>query len=308
MVDFSPAHVHLLLNHVPTVGFMIGLGIFVFGLALRSDDLKRASLVVMTGIALVTIPTFTTGAAAQAAVEDRPGVSLRLIEMHEGLAFLALLAMQLAGGLAWLGLWHYRRMRHLPPWNAAVLLAASVVALAFMAAAANLGGQILHPEIRVSPDADGVSLTTQIATWISRTPPAWAIFEALHFIGLSLVIGVVLLVNARILGMMKQVPFGALERLLPWAVLGYGVNVITGMLFFITMPGQYIESRPFYWKLLLLMLAGANTVYFLFDKGWDGGPAGDPPTHSRLAAASALALWIGVMYWGSMLPFLGETF
>ena len=59
--DLSPTHVHLLLNHVPTVGFIIALALFVFGLALRSDDLKRVSLVVMTGIALVTIPTFTTG-------------------------------------------------------------------------------------------------------------------------------------------------------------------------------------------------------------------------------------------------------
>jgi hypothetical protein len=121
-------------------------------------------------------------------------------------------------------------------------------------------------------------------------------------------VGVVLLIIARTLGIMKHVPFGALERLLPWAVLGFGVNVFTGMLFFIATPGQYIGNRPFYWKLFLLMFAGANTLYFLFDKGWGGEPGSDSPAHSRLAAATALALWIGVMYWGNMLPFLGDAF
>lgn len=308
MIDLSPTHVHLLLNHVPTVGFVVALALFVFGLALRSDDLKRAGLAVITGIALVTIPAFTTGAAAQAALRERPDIPVWLIEMHEELAFFALLAMQVTGGFAWLGLWHYRRVRHLPGWNAAALLAASAVALALVSGAANLGGEIAHPEIRVSQERDAGTLTRQLAVWVASTPPVWAIGEALHFVGLSLVVGIVLLVNARTLGLMKNVPYGALERLLPWAVLGYGLNVVTGMLFFITMPGQYVGNGPFYWKLFLLMLAGGNTVYFLFDKGWEGGPGSASPTHSRVAAASALALWLGVMYWGNMLPFLGDAF
>jgi hypothetical protein len=29
---------------------------------------------------------------------------------------------------------------------------------------------------------------------------------------------------------------------------------------------------------------------------------------TKVVAASALALWVGVMYWGSMLPFIGNSF
>ena len=64
-MDLSATHLHLLLNHVPTVGFVIGLGLFVVGLIAKSDHLKVASLVILVGIALVTVPVFVTGGAAE---------------------------------------------------------------------------------------------------------------------------------------------------------------------------------------------------------------------------------------------------
>ena len=41
----SPTHIHLLLNHFPTIGFIIGIVLFVAALIARSDHLKVASLV-----------------------------------------------------------------------------------------------------------------------------------------------------------------------------------------------------------------------------------------------------------------------
>jgi len=132
--------------------------------------------------------------------------------------------------------------------------------------------------------------------------------ETLHFIGLSLMIGVGLLINLRTLGVMRRVPFGALDRLLPWAVLGFGVNIITGMLFFAAAPGQYIDNVAFYWKLVFIVLAGANTLYFFFDKGWASPTDLGVPILTKFVAALALCLWIGVMFWGSMLPSIGNAF
>ena len=110
----DPTHLHLLLNHVPTVGFGIGVAMFVLGLAGRSNDLKQASLVIFVGVALITIPTYVTGNAAQVHLQARGEVSdgktegmvtLSLIETHEGAAFLALGFMEVTGALAWLTLW-----------------------------------------------------------------------------------------------------------------------------------------------------------------------------------------------------------
>lgn len=303
-------HLHLLLNHFPTIGSVIGGGLFVLSLISNSDDLKRASLVVLLGISLIAIPTYISGSGAQDAVKSLPGVSKALIETHEGAALVALGFIEVTGAFAWLGLWQFRRLARVPNWNLAVILVLTVVSLGLMARASNLGGEIRHGEVRaeqgtVAPDG----LARTVGSFVTDTRWMWPTCETLHFIGLSLLLGVAFLVDLRVLGVVKGVSFASLHRLLPWAALGFGVNVITGMLFFVGIPGQYIHNKTFYWKVALVMLAGLNAVYFtLFEEPWALGPKEDAPLTAKIAAASAMLLWVGVMYCGSMLPFLGNAF
>lgn len=304
------AHLHLLLNHFPTIGSIMGGGLFVLSLITNSDDLKRASLVVLLGIALIAIPTYISGNGAQDAVKSLPGVSKTLIETHEGAALVALGFIEVTGAFAWLGLWQFRRLARVPNWNLAVILVLTAVTLGLMARASNLGGEIRHGEIRAEQrivSRDGLART--VGSFVTDTRWMWPTCETLHFIGLSLLIGVAFLVDLRVLGVVKGVSFASLHRLLPWAALGFGVNVITGMLFFVGIPGQYIHNKTFYWKMALVMLAGLNAVYFtLLEEPWALGPKEDAPLTAKIAAASAMLLWVGVMYCGSMLPFLGNAF
>ena len=60
-------HLHLLMNHVPTVGTVVALGLFILSLARRSEHLKHAALEVFFLIALATLPVYLTGVAAQLA-------------------------------------------------------------------------------------------------------------------------------------------------------------------------------------------------------------------------------------------------
>jgi hypothetical protein len=317
-MDLSTTHVHLVLNHVPTIGYIIAVGLFVAALIARSEHLHQASLMLFAGIALVTLPVYVTGnAAAQTicvAEPDAPcadpGISRPLIERHEGAAAQALVTVIATGGLAWLGLWQIRRRRRLPTWNTAAILTASVVTLTLVSRAANLGGGIRHPEIRILQEAAaaGPSFARLIVDFVRDHAWVWIASESVHFIGLSVVIGVLLLIHLRTLGVMKALSFEMLDRLLPWAALGVGVNVVTGMLFFIASPEFYTTNDAFYWKLLFILIAGANTLYFFFDKGWSVPAGGEAAWPTRLVTASALALWVGVMFWGSMLPYLGNSF
>ena len=61
----NPAHIHLLLNHFPTIGFGIGLALYLVGYWNKSDDLRRASLVIFFLIAVIAIPTYVSGNAAE---------------------------------------------------------------------------------------------------------------------------------------------------------------------------------------------------------------------------------------------------
>src|SRR5688572_21450063 len=152
----STTHVHLLLNHVPTVGFVMAIGLFVAALIARSDQLKQVSLVAFVGIALVAIPAYVTGnAAAQklcVAAPDEPcadpTLSRLLIERHEGAAVLALSVLLVTAGFAWLGLWQYRRLRRFPARNLAIVAVLCLVSMGLMVRAASVGGEIRHPEVR----------------------------------------------------------------------------------------------------------------------------------------------------------------
>jgi len=160
------------------------------------------------------------------------------------------------------------------------------------------------------------------STWLQATKLSWAVAggvpwiwplcETLHFMGLALLMGVVGVLDLRMLGMAKELPLGPLQRLMPWAILGFVINLITGFLFFAGYPTQYTHNVAFAFSLLFIGLAGVNVI-LLYVTGLyrrvDGVGAGqDVPAAAKLAAAASLFLWIGVMYWGRMLPFIGNAF
>jgi uncharacterized membrane protein len=322
-------HIHLLLNHFPTVGMIIAVGLFAASLIMRNEHLKRMSLVVLFGLAVLTIPTYVSGNSAQMAIcvarkaadpcKDL-SVSKAMIEAHEGAALLGFAVMILTGAFAWLGLWQYRRFTRLPGWNAAIILLLSVITFGLMAQAANLGGEIRHSEIReVAPapatpaPAIGLSLSRQYGDFVQGNHSAnrwvWATLQTLHFLGLTLMFGVAAVVDLRMLGMMKSISFTALHRFIPWAILGFGIDLITGMSYFVGAPWQYATSILFQLKIALIMLASLNVAYFtVFDEVWVIGAGDNAPFTARAVAASALALMFGILYCGHMLPFLGKAF
>jgi hypothetical protein len=330
------AHFHLLLNHVPTLGAVLVLSLLVLAFFRRNEHLTHVALEILFVIAVVTLPVYISGVGAHRELRGRPEVSEIIIREHQDAAIYAFTALEFAGFVGWLALWQTRRRgqpsRAIVPTTSVLL----VISLAIMGRAANLGGEIRHPEMSLaesaraaggqaapalSPDQSPAAaagagapdpyerfLATRISEYMVNSPWAWPAAETVHFLGLSLSIGVLLAVNLRILGAMPRVPFAEVHRLLPWGMLGFGVNLITGMLFFIGQPGQYITSAPFYWKVLFLLIAGANFLYLtVFTKAW----ASTGMTSSLLdkaMAVSSIVAWLGVLYAGRMLPYLGNAF
>jgi uncharacterized membrane protein len=137
----------------------------------------------------------------------------------------------------------------------------------------------------------------------------WPAAETVHFVGLCMLFIVVLIVDLRLLGMAKGLSFKSLYQLLPLGMLGFLLNFTTGMLFFLAAPGQYVNNVEFHRKVLLIVLAGINVLYFmLVDETWAIGPDDAAPVRTKIAAVAAIFLWIGILYYGHMLPFLGNAF
>ena len=307
------AHLHLLLNHFPTIGFAVGFGVFVTGIIYKSEDLKRASLGILVMLALLSIPAYVTGSAAQMILAGGEGVSDTRIANHQDAALLALVLIQVTGLFAWLGLWQASGTGRLARRTVAAVLVSSILTAALMTRAANAGGEIRHPEI-VSAEGTEPAAGTEplksasVAAFVIDYSWVWSICETLHFIGLALLFSIVV-ANLRMLGVMKMVPFAALHRLLPWAILGFAINTITGMMFFAAAADQYTQNPAFYWKLLFILLSGMNVLYLtVSEKAAAVGPGKDAPLSAKLVAVSGIFLWFGVVFWGRLMPFLGLAF
>jgi uncharacterized membrane protein len=306
-------HLHLLLNHWPILGSFMGFGLLVMGYLWKSDDVKRVALVAFSVIGLLSIPTALTGNAAALRMAARPGVSAALVRIHFGAAFVALAFMFMLGTASWYGLWLYRRESKLSAGVMNLVVILSIVVMGLMTVAGNTGGDIMHPETRFGDPAPsvigqiGARITEADSGFILAKGLHWGISETTHFLGMALFWGVVIVVDLRMLGVLKGISFKAMHRLLPWGLFGYSLMVLTGFWFYFSSPQQYAENWGFQYKMLGLVILGFNFLYFtMFDEPWSLKAGDEASGFAKFVAVSAIGLLLCVMVFGRLLPWLGS--
>lgn len=146
----EPAHLHLMLNHVPVLGVVFGTAIGVIALLARSKAATRVALGMFVFAAIVAVPVYLTGEPAEEVVEKLAGVSETVIEQHESAAVFSLVLACITGGLALIALVLIRSASRLPVFFAAATLLLGILSTGSMLWTANLGGQVRHSEIRAA--------------------------------------------------------------------------------------------------------------------------------------------------------------
>lgn len=147
-----------------------------------------------------------------------------------------------------------------------------------------------------------------INQWVIGSAWTWPILEILHFIGLSLLLGALLVVDLRMAGFLRQINIAATHKLLPWVLVGFGINLVTGFLFLMGDPARYTANIGFWWKMFLLLVAGLNAIWFWFKispvmTGW--APHADTPGLAKIIAWVSLGTWFGVLLLGRLIPYIG---
>jgi predicted Co/Zn/Cd cation transporter (cation efflux family) len=111
-MNLNPAHLHLILNHIPILGTMIFAPlVLVWGLVRHSRDVTQTGLFLAINLAVTTIPIYLTGEPAEEQLERQPWFSKTLAEPHEERAEGGLVAVLLTGAGAMVALWRGRRGR-----------------------------------------------------------------------------------------------------------------------------------------------------------------------------------------------------
>ena len=316
-MDFP--HLHMLLNHFPIIGTIIGTGLFIASLLIKAKDLRQGSFIVFIAMALLAIPAFMTGVGAQEKMVQDPAISNALIQRHEGAAELAIWFMEITGAFSVIALWQSARSPRPVGWTTASILIFSIVTVGVMARTGNTGGEIRHVEVR--PD----SKSTTIDAMLSRFEPSpgkftklmivnkwwWAFMMDMHFIGLVLLIGTIGMSNLRVLGFAKQVPIGTLNNLVPWGLAGVGINVVTGMLAFIGMPTFYSHDIAFVLKIIAILLAATTMGLFYLTDAFRSceavEPGKDAPLRAKVIAGTSLVLWFAVIVLGRYIQPLQDS-
>jgi hypothetical protein len=300
-------HLHILINHFPSMGAVFALGLLIISFWHKSEDLQRASLVIFALMALLAVPTYIAGAGARWAIQNDADVARAVIAVHQDSATWTFLFLGATGVIAWLGLWQAQRYSHVPKWNPIVVLVLGLITLAFLTRTGAIGGHINHLELGPVP-GEVPGQPAHIETLMSNLKWAWPVGETVHFVGMSLIFGTVLLISARLLGLAKQVPYSALHRLLPIGVLGLLLNVLSGMYFFIADSGRYTNMQAFPLKIACLVIGGASLLYFtIFPGVWSVKAGDDAPVTAKLMALVALGSWAGVIVFGRLLPYYGSA-
>lgn len=155
----NPAHLHLVVNHLPIVGFAIGVLLLLATMIFRGDrGLFLASLIVLVASGAGGLAAQFTGEPAEEIVEGLPDVPESLIESHEDAAKIATIIASITTVLGVvIALVVFRREGKIPMSAVAILFVATTVTSAAMGWTGFQGGKIRHTEIRegaVAPPSD----------------------------------------------------------------------------------------------------------------------------------------------------------
>jgi uncharacterized membrane protein len=302
------SHFHIILNHFPSVGIVIGLFFFVVSLVMDNTVMKRASLVVFTMCGILGVPTYVTGASSMWALTDPPmeSISQAAINAHRDMALWTLFALAATGVLSWVELWRYRYLGRFSARTLYIVLGFAIVTLGLIAETGHRGGQINHPEIRTEALPEDPAAFLSPAIELAINDVQWFVpWQTLHFFGYCLIFGTVAAVALRVFGFWKSMPFSAVHRLLPLGVMGVVMNVFTGMLMLLADTFRYVNSGAFPPKMAFIVIGGFAVLYFsLSDKLWNTKAGEEAPMTAKWVAAITLLAWGGVIAGGRLIPYV----
>lgn len=134
---------------------------------------------------------------------------------------------------------------------------------------------------------------------LASHPWAYPALEVVHICGIALLVGNLVLLEARVFGAGAALPARELARLsLVIAGAGFGMAASSGLLMFATQPQELLANRAFTLKMLLLLAAAANAGLF---HARDSLGKMDPVARWQMLLSTAI--WVAVIACGRWIAY-----
>jgi len=150
---------------------------------------------------------------------------------------------------------------------------------------------------------------SSVGTAIRQSLWLFPAIETVHLLGMAALVGTIGILDLRLLGWVarREAVSKMAARLIPWASIGFAVQVITGALLFSSEAVKIYGNPAFRLKMLLLLLAGLQALIFqtvisgrLAD--WDQRPS--LPALAKIVGLSSILLWVGIVTAGRFIGFV----
>lgn len=146
----------------------------------------------------------------------------------------------------------------------------------------------------------------RLSQWVLGSIWGYPVLLTFHSLGLGLLVGLLLVIDLRILGVGQPLPLSALRRLMPWVWVGFTLNAISGVVLFMADATKDYHSNSFRWKIFSIGVGLAIAVY-LNRKVLREDTTQIPPV-ARVLAIASLVSWTGAIVAGRLIAYLSAPF
>jgi hypothetical protein len=147
-----------------------------------------------------------------------------------------------------------------------------------------------------------------LADTIRENDLLFPLIESVHVLSICLVVGSILAVDLRLLGLasIHRPASRVISGILPVTWSAFAIAVASGSLLFISNATEYLGNGYFVAKIFLICMAGLNMALFHGISArdlprWENDAA--PPLPARLAGGLSILLWVSVITCGRWIGF-----
>lgn len=127
----------------------------------------------------------------------------------------------------------------------------------------------------------------------------------LHTVGMAILVGASFVINLRILQVAGEIPLQRLQALYRFVWIGFAINLLSGLVLFVTEAADRVVDPVFYVKLSSIAVAlwfGVIVKHTAIDRA--DGAAAQASARSRSLAAVSLTLWTLAIVSGRLMAYL----
>ena len=145
---------------------------------------------------------------------------------------------------------------------------------------------------------------TALGVWVAQSW-GYPLVLSTHAVGMSIVVGIVFMINLRLLGFSSAVPFSLLQSLSRIMLAGIVLNIASGLALFCGNPVKFF-FHPVFWTKISLIILGGLSLWWALSVSRERSSNSNTliiSNKGKALAALSLALWLGAIIAGRLIAY-----